>query len=51
MACLLSSGSLFMLGLIAVSEVEELYGLLADLSVKAWDDAVKMDNLRELERY
>ena len=47
---LLSTAAVFLLGLLGISELEELYGLLADLAVKTGEDAAKVDNLKEMMR-
>ena len=47
---LLSSSILFLVGLISVSELEDLYALLNDLAVKTREDAVKTENIRSMER-
>ena len=50
MGSLLSTAAVFLLGLLGISELEELYGLLADLAVKAGEDAAQMDNFKEMIR-
>ena len=47
---LLSASGLFLVGLIPVSELEDLYGLLNELAIKTREDAVTTENVRNMER-
>ena len=50
MGSLLSSFCFFLVGLISVSELEDLYSLLNELAIKTREYAVKSENIRSIER-